>query len=145
MCDFSVEHRLRRRRKKRRMNFVFRFKDVKKSCWYRYFTHPGLTQEITHELSSSDCYGEFRHWFCMPLSKVEDLTNILIDRGYIIPPWSYCHYYVFRQRSELLVMSTLYLLGWGAAFHSCKPLCGISTSEVQKIFTNSLNLCGYER
>ena len=70
----------------------------------------------------------------MPLSKVEDLTNILIDWGYIIPPMSYCHYYVFCQRLELLVMSTLYLLGSGAAFRSCKPLCGISTSEVQKFF-----------
>ena len=29
-------------------------------------------------------------------------------------------------------MSVLYLLESGAAFCSCKPLCGISTSEVQK-------------
>ncbi len=29
-------------------------------------------------------------------------------------------------------MSMLYLLGTGAAFCSCEPLCGISTSEVQK-------------
>jgi hypothetical protein len=45
-----------------------------------------MTREITHELSSSDQFGEFQHWFRMPLSKVEDLTNILIDRGYIITP-----------------------------------------------------------
>ena len=31
-------------------------------------------------------------------------------------------------------MSALYLLGSGAAFCSCKPLCGISTPEVQKFF-----------
>jgi hypothetical protein len=31
-------------------------------------------------------------------------------------------------------MSGLYLLGTGAAFRSCKPLCGISTSEVRKFF-----------
>ncbi len=76
---FSVERRLRRRRKKRRTNRVFRFENIKKSCWYRYFTRPGVTREITHELSSSDRFGEFQHWFRMPLSKVEDLTNILID------------------------------------------------------------------
>ena len=87
-CEFSVERRLLRRRKKRRMNRVFRFENIKKSCWYRYFTRPGMTREITHELSSSDRFGEFRHWFRMPLSKVEDLTNILIDHGYIIPPRS---------------------------------------------------------
>ena len=80
-CEFSVERRLRRRRKKRRTNCVFRFENIKKSCWYRYITRPGVTREITHELSSSDRFGEFWHWFCMPLSKVEeDLTNILIDR-----------------------------------------------------------------
>jgi len=31
-------------------------------------------------------------------------------------------------------MSTLFLLGMGAVFRSCKPLCGISTSEVRKFF-----------
>ena len=72
----------------------------------------------------------------MPLSKVEDLTNILIDRGYIIPPRPRSHWRcaVFCEHSELLVMSVLYLLGTGAAFCYCKPLCGISTSEVRKFF-----------
>jgi hypothetical protein len=31
-------------------------------------------------------------------------------------------------------MSALYLLGMGAAFHSCKPLSGISMSKVRKFF-----------
>jgi hypothetical protein len=70
----------------------------------------------------------------MPLTKVEELTNILIDRGYINPPRSHQRRAVFRERSELLVMSAIYLLGTGAAFRSCKPLCGISTSEVRKFF-----------
>ncbi len=70
----------------------------------------------------------------MPLSKVEDLTNILIDRGYIIPPRSHRRCAAFHERSELLVMSALYILGSGAAFRFCKPLCGISTLEIQKFF-----------
>jgi hypothetical protein len=70
----------------------------------------------------------------MPLSKVEDLTNILIDCGYIIPPRSHWRRAAFCERLELLVMTALYLLGLGAAFRSCKRLCGISTSEVQKFF-----------
>jgi hypothetical protein len=70
----------------------------------------------------------------MPLSKVEDLTNILIDRGYIIPPRPHRCRAVFRERSELLVMSALYILGSGASSRSCKPLCGISRSEVLKFF-----------
>jgi hypothetical protein len=88
-CEFSVEHRQRRSRKKQRTNRVFRLENIKKSCWYRYFTCPGLTRDIKHELSNSDRYGEFRHWFCMPLTKVEGLTNILIDREYINPPRSH--------------------------------------------------------
>ena len=63
----------------------------------------------------------------MPLSKVEDLTNILIDRGYIIPPRSHRRRAVFRERSELLVMYVLYILGSGAS-------SGISRSEVQIFF-----------
>ena len=74
------------------------------------------------------------HWFRMPLSKVKDLTNILIDHGYIILLRTYRRHAVFCERLELLVMSALYLLGLGAAFCSCKPLCGISTSGVQKFF-----------
>ena len=100
----------------------------------QYFTCPGLTREITHELRNSDHYGEFGHWFHMPLMKVEELTNILIDRGYINPPRLHWRRAVFRKRSELLVMSVLYLLLTGAAFCSCKPLCGISMSEVCNFF-----------
>jgi hypothetical protein len=113
-CEFSVKRRLRRCQKKRRTNRVFRFENVKKSCWYRYFTRPGPTREITHELSSSNGFGEFCHWFCMPLSKVEDLTNILIDRGHILPPRSHRRRAAFCERVELLVMSALYLVGSGA-------------------------------
>ena len=85
-----------------------------------------------HELGNSDRYGEFRHWFRMPLTKVEELTNILIDRGFNNSPRSHWCRAVFCEHLELLVMSALYLLGTGAAFCSCKPLCGISTSEVRK-------------
>jgi len=137
-CEFSVEHRRRRSRKKRRTNRVFQLENIKKSCWYRYFTRPGLTREITHELSNIDRYGEFRHWFRMPLTKVEELTNILIDREYINRPRSHWCRAVFRERLELLVMSVLYLLGTGAACRSCKPFCGISTSEVRKFSTSLL-------
>jgi hypothetical protein len=70
----------------------------------------------------------------MPLSKVEDLTNILIDRGYILPLRSHRRRAAFCERSELLVMCALYLLGSGASFCSCKPLCGISMSEVHNLF-----------
>ena len=73
---FSVESYLgvgnhhRRRRKKRRPNRQYRKKSSdKKSCWYREFLRPGMTRDLTHELSASDRFGEFRNWFQMPLSR----------------------------------------------------------------------------
>ena len=107
---------------------------MKDSSWYRNFTAPGVTRDITHELSSSDRFGEFRHYFRMPLSKVEELTEKLITRGYGRFLRTRCRQAEFRERTELLVMSSLYLLGTGDAFRSCRSLCLISTSEVRKFF-----------
>ena len=69
--DYSIEDyvafRRRRRCRIRRTNCHFRIESVKKSCWYLQFLKPGITREMTHELSSSDRYGDFRHYFRMPL------------------------------------------------------------------------------
>ncbi len=112
-------HRQRRRRCRRRPNRLFRVVSVKNSSWYRNFTVPGVTRDLTHELSSSDRFGEFHHYFRMPLSKVEALTDTLITRGYVRFPRSRYRQAEFCERMELLVMSSLYLLGTGAAFRSC--------------------------
>ena len=126
--------RQRRRRRRRRSNRLFRVESVKNSSWYRNFTAPGDTRDLTHELSSSDRFGEFRHYFRMPLSKVEELTEKLISRGYVRLPRTRCRRAEFRERTELLVMPSLYILGTGAAFRSCRSLCSICTSEVRKFF-----------
>jgi hypothetical protein len=118
-CEFSVEHMfwLRRcNRRKHQKNHVLCKENVKKSCWYWYFTRPGLTCKTTHKLSTGDCFREFCHWFYMSLAKVEELTTILIDRGYITQPRSHHCRKVFWECSELLVKSALYLLAMGAAF-----------------------------
>jgi hypothetical protein len=47
----------------------------------------------------------------MPLSKVEELTDIFISRGYIKVPRSLNFREEFRERAELLVMSALYRVG----------------------------------
>ena len=69
-CEFSVERRLHRRRKKCRTNHIFRFENLKKSCWYQYFTRPGVMREIMHELSSSDRFGEFDTGFVCPCQRL---------------------------------------------------------------------------
>jgi hypothetical protein len=93
-----------------------------------------MTRELTHELSVSDWFGHFRHYFSMPLWKVEELADLLISRGYVpLPHTRFCQE-EFCKRTELLVISSLYLLGTGVAFRACQPLCSISTSEVCKFY-----------
>ena len=48
-----------------------------------------MTRDLTHELSTSDRFGEFRSLFRMPLAKIEELTDILINREYIKVPRSH--------------------------------------------------------
>ena len=126
-------------KKKRRKNRTYCLDSVKNSCWFTNFLQPGKVRSLTYDLSSSDRFGEFRHWFRMPLSKVESLVDTFIEQGYIVPSRSQLHKHEFRERAELLVMSSLYLLGRGAAFRSCRALCHISTSVVHKFFYTFLN------
>jgi len=64
-CSLSVEdyvqlhHRRRRRRARRRKNRHFRKDSVLLSPWYVNFLRPGIVRDLTHELSSSDRFGEF--------------------------------------------------------------------------------------
>ncbi len=75
----------------------------------------------------------------MPLSKVEELTDILINRGYIKVPRSLKFREEFRERSELLVMSALYRLGNGNSFRQLRSMCHISVSEACKFFSDFLD------
>ena len=71
----------------------------------------------------------------MPLSKVKELTDILINRGYIKVPRSLKFREEFRERSELLVMSALYRLGNGNSYRQIRSVCHISVSEIRLFFT----------
>ena len=136
-CSFSVESYVRkrqRRRKKRRANRIYRKQSVLLSPWYINFLRPGFTRDMTHELSSSDRFGEFRSLFRMKLEKVEELTNILIQRGYIVEPRSLRFRDEFRERSELLVLTALYRLGSGNSYRHCRSNTYISVSEIRKFF-----------
>ena len=75
----------------------------------------------------------------MPLAKVEELTDILISRGYIKVPRSHRFRAEFRERSELLVMSALYRLGNGNSFRQLRSMCHISVSEIRLFFFEFVN------
>jgi hypothetical protein len=106
---------------------------VKTSCWYINFLHPGV-RELMSKVSMSDRYGKFCHWFRMPLGKIELLVDLFIRWGYIPEQKRTMHKLEYRERAELLVMSSLYLLGRGAVFCSCRALCYISVLKIQKFF-----------
>jgi hypothetical protein len=125
-CSFSIETYVRngrlshRRRRKRRGSRMYRKESVLLSPWYVNFLRPGVTRELTHELSSSDRFGEFRSLFRMKLEKVEELTNILVERDFITVPRSLKFRHEFRERSELLVMTALFRLGNGNSYRQCR-------------------------
>ena len=63
-CSFSVESSVRlccrrRCRKWRSPNRLYRRESILLSNWYTNFLRPGLTRDLTHELSTSDRFGEF--------------------------------------------------------------------------------------
>jgi hypothetical protein len=58
-------------------------KSAKQSCWYKNVLRPGITCDLTHELSTTDWYGKFWSWSRMPLLKIEELPDIFISRGYL--------------------------------------------------------------
>ena len=64
-------------------NCHYHVNSITKSVWYRYFTRPGRVRELTHEIFTLDRFSQFCHFFRMPLSKVEELTNLLMERGYV--------------------------------------------------------------
>jgi hypothetical protein len=77
----------------------------------------------------------------MQLSKVEELTDILINRGYIKTSRSLKFQEEFREQSELFVISVLYRLGNDNSFCQCCTMTHISVSKIGKfffIFTNAI-------
>ncbi len=121
-------------RRKYRPNRMYLKISAKQPCWYKNFLRPGITHNLTHELLNTDCNGKFRSRFQMLLSKIEELTDIFISRGYLQPARSLMRQSEFRERSELLIMTVLYCLGTCASFCTCQALCTISISEVCKLF-----------
>ena len=76
--------------------------------------------------------------FQMPLSKVEELTDIFISWGYIEVPISLKFCEEFCERAELLIMLALYCLGNGNSFRQCWSICNISVSKIDLIFFDFL-------
>ena len=70
----------------------------------------------------------------MNLDKMEELTDILIRRGYIQQPRTLKFREEFREHSELFVLTALFRLGNGNSFRQCRSNTYISVSEIRKFF-----------
>jgi hypothetical protein len=95
---------------------MYCIESVKTSCWYREFLQPGPVRDFTHELSSLDRFLEFCDFFCMPLTKVKELADVFIRRGYLRMPRS-----LSRGLSFMKGLSSLYCLHcifWGRGLAS---------------------------
>jgi hypothetical protein len=90
-CSFYVESYvviagIAAAKKKRRANRVYHKQSALLLPWNVNFLPPGFTQDLTHELPSSDCFCKFCSLFQTKLEKVEELTNFLVEWGYIVEP-----------------------------------------------------------
>ena len=85
-------------RRQRRLNRMYHIKSVKTSYWYRESLNPGPVRDLTYEISSLDSFFGVSFFFCMPmpLSKVAELAEVFIRRGYLHMPRS------FSQRAEFM-------------------------------------------
>jgi hypothetical protein len=80
----------------------------------------------------------------MPLSKVEELMDIFIIRGYIKEPRLLKFQEEFCKHAELLVMSVLYCLATDNSFCTCQSLCNISVLEIHLfyfVFIGAMCVC----
>jgi hypothetical protein len=63
IVSFGLPKKKQRKWKQRSPNHTSYRASARTSCWYKNYLEPGQVRETTHELSRSDRYGEFRHWF----------------------------------------------------------------------------------
>lgn len=92
------------------------------------FQSPKNLPGFLHHHQCLNC--EFCHWCHMPLFKVEELTEILMMNECITEPRSLAFHAKFHGWSELLVMSSLYILGRAGSFHSYQTLRHMSVVAV---------------
>jgi hypothetical protein len=76
----------------------------------------------------------------MSLDQMENLTKTLIARGYLPQPRSWFRQAEYAERCELLVMSTLYILGTGTGFCLIYSLTHISATEIENFFHRFLDI-----
>jgi len=116
-------------RKKRAQNaYAYKFGDVFIANWYLKFLHPNV-RSMTYHLSTRDRYGTFRCLFRVPLSKVDELVQLFLSRGWIRKTQHCKDDDRLRVKAQLLIMATLNIIGHHTPVRTLTTNTEISTSE----------------
>ena len=124
--DFVVRPRLPN-------EYPYHFGNVMKSNWYRKFLHPDVRQKTYRRLSTTR-WSDFRSYFRLTLEKVDDLTNMFLDRGWCTPSkrdWDETFFYV---KTELRILGALNVLGNHTPFRQLTTNMELSAEDHQLFF-----------
>jgi hypothetical protein len=119
--------------------FQYKFGDVLfKSAWYVKFLAPDV-REKTYRLSAHDRYGSFRSDFRMPLSLLDKLTQMFLDRGWVTYTKRITRYDELYLRCQLRIMAALKVLDAHTPFRQLETTTNICTEEHRLFFHHFLD------
>ncbi len=113
--------------------FPYKYGVVFKANWYNKFLHPSVCVK-TLRLSSCNRWSEFRSYFCLTLEKVEELTNLFIDREWCTPSRRDLDDEVFYMRTQLRILGALNVLGNHTPFRQLTINTKLSTEDHRLFF-----------
>ena len=107
--------------------FGYSFGDIYKFNYNLHFLHPSVHERTYFE--SWDMYSVFRSSFWMPLHMIDELSELLIERGWVQPTKRVRDRQHIYNCSQLLMMTTLEYLGNRRFFWQFKLETTLSKDE----------------
>lgn len=133
----------RRRRVRGKCKEGYTLGNMFTSTWYTKFLAPDSngnegSRNLTRRVSAGDRQGLFRSMFRLPLHKVEQLADTMIEEEIITPTRRVPSALAVQIKAELHVMAALAVLGHGMPFRLCSLGSNISKEEHRVFFIISL-------
>ena len=113
--------------------FPYKYGVVFKANWYIKFLHPDVRAK-TMRLSSRNRWSEFRSYFRLTLEKVDELTNLFIDREWCTPSRRDLDDEVFYMRTQLRILGALNVLGNHTPFRQLTTNTELSAEDHRLFF-----------
>ena len=129
----------RRRRVRGKCKEGYTLGNMFTSTWYTKFLAPDSngnegSRNLTQRVSAGDRQGLFRSMFRLPLHKVEQLADTMIEEEIITPTRRVPSALAVQIKAELHVMAALAVLGHGMPFRLCSLGSNISKEEHRVFF-----------